>query len=175
MILVLRYGELAQRAARRAGALRDRYAILSGARVAIIAKNCPSYVETMYAVWLAGAAVVPVNAKLHPSEFSYILEHAGADLAFASADLADQVAAHGDLKLVVLDSPEFDRMLAADPIAAVPRDAGDLAWLFYTSGATPAGRRVRISPIGTLRPRHTPTWPRSIRPRRAMFCFTLRR
>ncbi len=134
--LVLHYGELAQRASQRAGALRDRYAIVPGARVAIIAKNCPSYVETMYAVWLAGAAVVPVNAKLHPSEFSYILEHAGADLAFVSAELADQVPAHGSLKLIVLDSPEFDRMLAADPIVAVPRDAGDLAWLFYTSGTT---------------------------------------
>ena len=134
--LVLRYGELAQRAAQRGGALRDRYGIAPGARVAIIAKNCPSYVEVMYAAWLAGAAVVPVNAKLHPSEFSYILEHAGADLAFVSADLADQVPVRGGLKLVVLDSPEFDRMLAGDPIAAVPRDAGDLAWLFYTSGTT---------------------------------------
>ena len=128
----------------------------------------------MYAVWLAGAAIVPVNAKLHPSEFSYILEHAGADLAFVSADLADQVPVHGGLKLVVLDSPEFDRMLAADPIAAVPRDAGDLAWLFYTSGTTGRPKGAYLS-IGTLRPRHTPTWPRLIRPRRAMFCFTPRR
>ena len=40
--LVLRYGELAQRAARLAGALCDRYGIVPGARVAIIAKNCPS-------------------------------------------------------------------------------------------------------------------------------------
>jgi long-chain acyl-CoA synthetase len=143
--VVLRYGELAQRAARRAGALRDRYGIVPGARVAIIAKNCPSYVETMYAVWLAGAAVVPVNAKLHPSEFSYILEHAGADLAFVSAELADQVPQHGDLKLVVLDSPEFDRMLASNPIAAVPRDAGDLAWLFYTSGTTGRPKGASLS------------------------------
>src|SRR6478735_8168669 len=103
--LVLRYGELAQRAAQRAGALRNRYGIAPGARVAIIAKNCPSYVEVMYAAWLAGASVVPVNAKLHPSEFSYILEHAGADLAFVSADLADEVPVHDSLKLVVLDSP----------------------------------------------------------------------
>jgi long-chain acyl-CoA synthetase len=134
--LVLTYGELAQRAAQRAGALRDRYGILPGARVAIIAKNCPSYVEAMYAPWLAGAAVVPVNAKLHPSEFSYILEHAGADLAFVSAELADLVPVHGNLKLVVIDGPEFERMLSAHPIAAVPRHPGDLAWLFYTSGTT---------------------------------------
>jgi long-chain acyl-CoA synthetase len=134
--LVLTYGELAQRAARRAGALHVRYGIVPGARVAIVAKNCPSYVETMYAAWLAGAAVVPVNAKLHPSEFSYILEHAGAGLAFVSADLADLVPVHDGLKLVVMDSPEFDRMLSAHPIAAVPRDGGDLAWLFYTSGTT---------------------------------------
>ena len=40
--LVLRYGELALRAAQLAGALRDRYGIVPGARVAIIAKNCPS-------------------------------------------------------------------------------------------------------------------------------------
>ena len=134
--VVLTYGELAHRAARLAGALRESYGIMPGARVAIIATNCPSYVETMYAGWLAGAGIVPVNAKLHPSEFSYILEHAGADLAFVSADLADAVPAPGGVRLVVMDSPDYDRMLSAAPITAVPRDKGDLAWLFYTSGTT---------------------------------------
>jgi long-chain acyl-CoA synthetase len=134
--LVLTYGELAERAARLAGSLRNQHGIVPGARVAIVAKNCPAYVEVMYAAWLAGAGVVPVNAKLHPSEFRYILDHSGASLAFVSADLGGAFPAPDDLRAVVIGSANYARMLSADPITAVPRDGNDLAWLFYTSGTT---------------------------------------
>jgi long-chain acyl-CoA synthetase len=81
--VVLSYGELASRAARLAGALRA-CGLAAGDRVAIIAKNCPEYVEAFYGVWWAGLAAVPVNAKLHGAEFAYTLEHSGARVCIAT-------------------------------------------------------------------------------------------
>src|SRR5918993_1354865 len=85
--VVRRYGELAGRTARLAAALRGTLGLRPGDRTAIIAKNCPDYVEALYAIWWAGLAAVPVNAKLHAAEFAYTLEHSGARVCFATADL----------------------------------------------------------------------------------------
>jgi len=48
------YAELAGRAARLAGALRQAFGLAAGDRVAIIAKNSPEYVELMFGSWHAG-------------------------------------------------------------------------------------------------------------------------
>src|SRR5436190_22327711 len=64
------WGELADRA-RRLGT-----AIPQGSRVVILAENCPEYVELLFCIWAAGAAAVPLNAKLHPREIAQILEDA---------------------------------------------------------------------------------------------------
>ena len=90
---VLSYGALAERSARLAGALRERCRLAPGDRVAIAARNCVEYVEILYAVWHAGAAAVPVNAKLHGAELGYILEHSGARMCFASPGLDGEIAA----------------------------------------------------------------------------------
>src|SRR3546814_4967554 len=72
------YGELARRAAILAGSLRGALDLAPGDRVALVMRNCPEYVELLYGCWHAGLAAVPVNAKLHASEFAYILEDSGA-------------------------------------------------------------------------------------------------
>ena len=73
--VVLDYGALAMRAARLAAALRTKLKLDAGDRVAIVARNCVEYLETVYAVWHAGLAAVPANAKLHGAELGYVLEH----------------------------------------------------------------------------------------------------
>ncbi|MGE5534584.1 MAG: AMP-binding protein, partial [Acidobacteriota bacterium] len=83
------YGSLAARVARLAGALRNELSLKPGDRVAIVARNCPEYVELLFAIWHAGLAAVPANAKLHGAELGYILEHSGARVCFASGGLDD--------------------------------------------------------------------------------------
>ena len=78
------YGELARRAAVMAGGLRRGYGLAPGEPVALVMKNCPEFLELLYACWHAGLAAVPVNAKLHPTELGYILGHSRARLCFAS-------------------------------------------------------------------------------------------
>src|SRR6185503_16616681 len=87
------YGEAAGRVARLAGALR-RFGLDPGDRVAIAARNSPDYLEARYAIWHAGLAAVPVNAKLHGAEQGYILEQSGARLCFASDGLDGEIASH---------------------------------------------------------------------------------
>src|SRR5690348_6411784 len=70
------YGALAGRAARLANGLRG-LGLKPGDRVAIIAKNCVEYIETIHGIWHGGFAAVPANAKLHGRELGYVLDHSG--------------------------------------------------------------------------------------------------
>ena len=137
--VVKTYGELADQAARLAGALRERCALKPGDRVAIAAKNSVDYLTLMYGVWHAGLAAVPANAKLHGRELGFILEHSGARVCFASPGLEAEIAPHAPAsleRLIAVGSTEYAALLDAEAISVVPRAGDDLAWLFYTSGTT---------------------------------------
>jgi long-chain acyl-CoA synthetase len=132
---VLRYGEFAARVVRLGAGLRRAFRLEAGARVAIAMRNCPEYYEALFACWHAGLAAVPMNAKLHPKEFAYILEQSGASACLATPDLADSVA--GAVPVVATGSAEYRQLASNDetpPAADVSPD--DTAWLFYTSGTT---------------------------------------
>jgi long-chain acyl-CoA synthetase len=122
-----------------AGALRGKLKLKPGDRVAIAAKNSPDYIALMYGIWHAGLAAVPANAKLHGSELAYILEQSGARVCFASAGIDGEIAPHAPKSLehlIAIGGSQYQALFAADAIDIVPREAGDLAWLFYTSGTT---------------------------------------
>src|SRR6476659_3659932 len=87
------YAALAQRTARLAGGLH-KLGLEPGDRVAIAAKNCVEYVEAIHAIWHAGLAAVPANAKLHGRELAYIVEHSGARVCFATQGLDAELGAH---------------------------------------------------------------------------------
>lgn len=137
--LVATYAQLAERAARLAGALRDRLKLAPGDRVAVAAKNSTDYLALLYGIWHAGLAAVPANAKLHGAELGYILEQSGARVCFTSAGLDAEIAPHAPKSLehmIVVGSRDYDALFTADAIDVVPRGGDDLAWLFYTSGTT---------------------------------------
>ena len=71
------YRELALRVTELAASLRAA-GLVPGDRVAIVARNCVEYIETMFACWHAGVCAVPVNSKLHADELAYVLGHCAA-------------------------------------------------------------------------------------------------
>ena len=144
------HATLAERVARMGTALRQRHGVEPGDPVALIMKNAPAYVEAMFAIWHAGGVAVPVNAKLHPREFAYILEHSGAKLCFVTPDLASAAEeagqqAHALATIVDVSTRDYDRLAGADAEPLIERAGDDPAWLFYTSGTTGRPKGAMLS------------------------------
>ena len=137
----LTYGTLSNRVAQLAGTLTHRFGLQPGDRVALAMSNSPEYVEILYAVWHAGLTAVPMNAKLHPREFAYILHHAGARLCFTTPDLVETVAplsrevASLDAVLATSDA-DYQTLCTGEGLPMRDVAPDDVAWLFYTSGTT---------------------------------------
>ncbi|MBR9864420.1 MAG: long-chain fatty acid--CoA ligase [Rhodobacteraceae bacterium] len=123
--------------------LAQHYNIKKGDRVALFTRNCAEYLEILYGVLWIGAAIVPINYKLHPREAVWIIENARASIVITeSGDVFG-----GDMSL-----PCPERGLTA--FASLPRDTyqppasvemDDIAWLFYTSGTTGRPKGVMIT------------------------------
>ncbi len=143
---VATYGEFYHRAAQIAAEILARGAA-SGDRIAIYLKNCPDYLIIQYGIWLAGLAVVPINAKLHAREVAFIIQNAGTLMCFTDQDMEEPLliaGVTGDVIEVPSDAYQamFDNVPLADPVVRVD---DDLAWLFYTSGTTGKPKGVIIT------------------------------
>ncbi|MCR8724078.1 AMP-binding protein [Frigidibacter sp. ROC022] len=131
-----------------AAGLARFHGIAPGDRVAIFAANCTDYLPVLYGAWSAGAAVVPINAKLHPKEVAWMLDHSGARLCFTSPDHVDDLAGRvgGDVAVLGLGGEAHRKLLAATPRPEpAPLAADDLLWLFYTSGTTGKPKGVMLT------------------------------
>jgi long-chain acyl-CoA synthetase len=142
------YAGFAARAAAIGQALRSGQDVSAGDRVVLFAKNSTEYLEAMWGCWFAGAAVTPVNAKLHAREAAWIVEDSGADVVFVSSDLAAGLKPFlpARCRMIDLGSAAFEAMRQGDLLPSpVERDGDDLAWLFYTSGTTGKPKGVMIT------------------------------
>ena len=66
------YFEFNQRVNRLANAL-IKLGIGKGNTVSIIAYNCPQFLESLFACFKAGICTIPINFRLHPKEYSYMI------------------------------------------------------------------------------------------------------
>jgi acyl-CoA synthetase (AMP-forming)/AMP-acid ligase II len=144
------FKQFASRAAAIAAGLRGQYGLQAGDRVAIAMSNRPEIYETLYGIWWAGLVAVPINAKLHPREFTYILNNSGTRLCFASPKIAES------LRVVSADTPsmevivetgttEYQTLASGPETALIHRRPEDPAWLFYTSGTTGRPKGATLS------------------------------
>jgi len=65
--------------------------IKKGDRIAIIHQNCHIFLESYFAAAKIGAVLVPVNYRLSPEDFIYILKDSQAEMLIVQADFYDSV------------------------------------------------------------------------------------
>ena len=133
-----------------------RMGLAKGNRVAILQRNCPELLECLFASFKAGGIAVPINARLHPREYQYIIDHSGAKIVVYTKEFRDGIASIRENlpkveKLICVDgaSPDaeaYDAVLGCGTPDNVDIDMtpGDVCWFFYTSGTTgrPKGAMV---------------------------------
>jgi len=133
--------------------------VKKGDRVAYIAPNTHEMLESFYAVPQIGAVLVPINYRLTPDDFVYIITHSGATVLCVHPDhmeAVDSVRHHltGVEQFVALGSAsrrkgwiEYETALAAaGPEFNRPDIAeSDLLTINYTSGTTANPKGVMIT------------------------------
>ena len=82
--------------------------------VAVLAWNCPAFLELIYAVPASGKILVPLNARLAPAELIHQLQSAGVTTLFGDSGLLQPLLREG----------EFDPR-----VTAIDLDAGYEQWL----------------------------------------------
>ena len=144
------YATFARRAAAVGAGLARDYGIASGDRVGLFATNCTQYLECLYGIWWIGAVAIPINAKLHGREAAWILDDAGASLAFVSDDTVEALTDAGSdlpgaMKMLSMDSDDYLSMRSGEGAtganAARHRRSG-LAVLHLRDDRPPQGRDV---------------------------------
>lgn len=164
------YAQFFDRCDRWSAALQ-RMGIRSGDRVAYIAPNTHANLEGYYAVPQIGAVLVPINYRLTPDDFVYLLNHSGARAVCAHSDYLEALeGVRGRLAGVEhfialeggADRPgwlDYESILAdsAPAFARPPIAEGSLLTINYTSGTTarPKGvmmthRNAYMNTVGTL-------------------------
>jgi fatty-acyl-CoA synthase len=167
--LRLTYAQFFERCDRWSSALRG-LGVAQGDRVATIAPNTHAQLEAFYAVPQLGAVLVPVNYRLTPADFVYIVNHSGATVLCVDGDYLDAVDSVRDQMPEVRHFVAFsgtagagwlsyEEVLADSPASFEPPVIGerDLLSINYTSGTTaqPKGvmithRNAAMNTIGTL-------------------------
>ena len=119
----------------------------TGARIAILSKNCAHFFMAELAIWMAGGTTVAIFPTESATNVRYVLEHSEASLLFVGKlDTWEQQALAPPAGLPCIALPlapqtgfeTWDAIVArTEPLGGRPtRSADDLAMLLYTSGST---------------------------------------
>ena len=166
------YAQFLERCDRWSSALQT-LGVKYGDRVAYIAPNTHSHLEAYYAVPQIGAVLVPINYRLLPDDFEYIINHCGAKIVCAHEDYINAIDVIRDKltavkTFVALEGAgngwiKYEETLKSHSpsFSKVDISETDLITINYTSGTTarPKGvmithRNAYVNIMGTLAHHH---------------------
>jgi long-chain acyl-CoA synthetase len=128
-------------------ALRGRFGVRQGDRVAIAAPNSLEFYVTYWATVLSGGVIVPVNTRLRAEEMVYVIANADAKALVVHKQtwpaIEPALADRPEQALVTVDfalegHAHWEALAAGDPAAPPAEEVAeeDLAVIAYTSGTT---------------------------------------
>jgi fatty-acyl-CoA synthase len=150
------YAEFLDRCDRWSSVLQG-FGVAPGDRVAYIAPNTHAQLEAFYAVPQLGAIIVPLNYRLLPADWVYMINHSGSRIVCAHADYLDLVdSVRHEMPavehFVALEGGapgwlDYETLIAAaSPEFSHPDiNESDLLSINYTSGTTARPKGVMIT------------------------------
>jgi fatty-acyl-CoA synthase len=141
------YAELGERADGFSAALQER-SVAKGDRVAVLDPNTHYHLEAAYGTMQLGAIHTPLNYRLVPSDFEYILSDAGVTAVYADYEYAEKIQAVRDevpTEIFVTNDPDrvagdwesFNDLVDEGADYERPEMAEDeIITINYTSGTT---------------------------------------
>jgi fatty-acyl-CoA synthase len=155
---VFTYNQLNERVNQLSSGLRD-LGITKGDHIAYLAGNSLEMLEGFYGVFQLGAVMVPLNIRLKPDDYVFILNHSESKVLFVDQDLygliepvKNQLETIEHIIVHYKDSEtkeiDYDTWLASFPSGPFEReelDEDDLCSLLYTSGTTGNPKGVMLT------------------------------
>lgn len=140
------HAEFCDRIARLAAGL-TRIGVKPRSKVGLLAQNADHFLESLYAIWWAGAVAVPMNTRWALPEHLYSIDDAGISFLLfdgAFAEMAYRCAeARPSLQGMVALTPgsgaahDADALIRSTPPAPpFQQSLNDIAGVFYTGGTT---------------------------------------
>ena len=127
-----------------AAALKARFDVGPGDRVAILAANCPEWVISFWATVSLGAICVGLNAWWTEPEIRYAVGHSKPKVLIADRKRADRITGGLDVPTLVIEEG-FEGLLVTHANAELPTQPiaeNDPAIILYTSGTTGRAKGV---------------------------------
>jgi fatty-acyl-CoA synthase len=146
----LSYRALKMRAYALAALLSQRHGIRAGDRVAVLAANCPEYLDALFASTLLGATLVPLNWRLTVPELGAILADCEPalllhDETYRTPAVAVVGVRGGPPLLAMAAFPGASSDPSARVVPYATPDGEEIALMLYTSGTTGAPKGALLS------------------------------
>ena len=139
--------------------------VQKGDRVSYLGYNCHRLLEAFYGVPQIGAVLLPLNIRLVPHDFEYIINESRPNILFLDKDFIPQIESIRERltsveQYILLESMEnaptwitgiYEEMLMGSPpeppfpLGAYPFVEDDTAEIFYTSGTTGNPKGVMLT------------------------------
>ena len=148
---MLTFAEHERAVASVAAALRDRYGVQPGDRVAILAANCPEWIVTFWATVSLGAIAVGLNGWWVGPEIRYGIEDSDPRVLVADRRRLDRLEGEDPGVPTIVIEDEFDRSCITIRVrrCRTCRSMRTTPRSFSTRAAPRAVRRVRSTRIAT--------------------------
>ncbi|QFK71306.1 long-chain-fatty-acid--CoA ligase [Pradoshia sp. D12] len=155
---VFTYHELNERVNRLSHGLKN-FGVQKGDRIAYLAPNSVEMLEGFYGIFQLGGVMVPLNSRLKPDDYQFILNHSESKILFVDQDLYHLILPIKDKlktieKIIVhykdseTEEVGYDVWLeeqSDEAFERFPLEEDDVSSLLYTSGTTGNPKGVMLT------------------------------